>query len=223
MTASISTILLAAGTGDRLGGKNKAFLELEGMSYLDQALSIFSEFSGQIIVSVHSAELARLSEQQSTRKCQFVAGGETRQISFENAFEHVSGDIVLVQDVARPLTSVLLVRRVLDQAKNHGAVVPVVPIKSRDSLSFVKEGFIDRPAARENLVSLQTPQAYHRDLLAHVIAMAKSSGWADTSIVPLVRRAGFDVRTVAGDPDNIKVTYPEDQAFVSSKTEDKKS
>ena len=213
----VSTIILAAGSADRLGGGGKAFLMAAGSSYLAHAIALFGKVSDQIIVTLHPDDIDYLRAADYFPDCQFVQGGQTRQASFENAFEKVSGSIVLLQDVARPLTSMALVQKLLRAARDHDAVTPVVPVKSRDSLSYVIDGFIAAPAARDNLVSLQTPQAYRRDMLAQVLEQAKQHFWEEASVVPLVRRAGVKVKIIEGEAGNIKVTYPEDIEAVAAK------
>lgn len=208
--SKVSTIILAAGAAERLGGGGKAFLQAAGRSYLEHAVTLFSAVSDQVIVTLSPADMARVDEDPALANVEFVAGGATRQASFENAFARATGAIILVQDVARPLTGKPLVQRLLLAAAAHEAVVPVVIVKSRNSLSYIRDGFIDAPAARDNLASLQTPQAYNRNMLARVLEQAKKESWHDTSVVPLVRRAGIDVKVIDGDETNIKVTYPED-------------
>ncbi len=212
--SDISTVILAAGSGDRLGGIGKAFIEAERKSYLSRAVKLFSQVSKQIIVSVHAEDLSRVEKSAQHYACQFVEGGQTRQDSFENAFKKVTGSFVIVHDVARPLTTINLVHRVLEAAHEYDAVAPTVAVKVRDSLSYVEDGFIGASAARDNLVSLQTPQAYNCNILAGILTKARKESWKEVSIVPLVRRAGVKVKTVEGDTDNIKVTYPEDIEFV---------
>ncbi len=210
----VSTIILAAGSGDRFGGKGKAFAEIDGETYLDRAIRCFSEISDQLIITLHAKELSRINLGIYPDSCHFLEGGSTRQESFEKALENASHPVVLLQDVARPATSLKLVKKVLKSAKGHSAVAPVVLIKSRDSLSYCENGFIADPVDRENLVSLQTPQAYDREMLIKVIKQAKLEAWSENSVVPLVKKAGFQIKTVEGDPENIKVTYPEDAAVV---------
>ncbi|MBL4907286.1 MAG: 2-C-methyl-D-erythritol 4-phosphate cytidylyltransferase, partial [Sneathiella sp.] len=132
---SVSTIILAAGTGDRLGGKGKAFVNICGETYLDRAVRIFSNFSDQVIVTLHPKEILEMRSSFDEYPCQFVEGGDTRQASFEKAFMHVTGSVVLVQDVARPVISDELIMTLLKAAEDQSAVAPVVVIKSRDSLS----------------------------------------------------------------------------------------
>lgn len=210
----VSTIILAAGSGDRFGGKGKAFVEIGGETYLDRAIRCFSEISDQLIITLHAKELSQTDLRVYSDNCHFLEGGKTRQESFEKALEIALHPVVLLQDVARPATSLKLIRNVLKTAEKYTAVAPVVSIKSRDAFSYCEDGFIAESVNRENLVSLQTPQAYDREMLIKVIKQAKLEAWAENSVVPLVKKAGFQIMTVDGDPENIKVTYPEDAANV---------
>jgi 2-C-methyl-D-erythritol 4-phosphate cytidylyltransferase len=210
----ISTIILAAGSGDRLGGRGKAFLKIGEETYLSIVLRLFSNVSHQLIVALDSEELGTISQRVEQPGCLYVEGGTTRQESLKNALSHVTGSVVLVQDVARPLTTPNLIHRVLRASEEHRAVVPVVAIKTRDALFYSENGFLSQPAIRDNLVSLQTPQAYHTADLKNALALATQNSWNEVSVAPLMRRADFPVKIIDGDPNNIKVTYPEDIEFV---------
>lgn len=214
--SDVSTIILAAGVAERLGGGGKAFLMAAGRSYLDHAVSLFTLVSDQIIVTLSSEDIDRVRGVEAFKHVTFVVGGATRQKSFENAFAQASGSLILVHDVARPLTDIALVRKLLQAAQNHEAVAPAVVLKSRDSLSYIQDGYIDTPAARDNLVSLQTPQIYAREMLARILDQAKAEGWQEVSVAPLVRKGGIRVKAIDGDADNIKVTYPEDISRVEA-------
>ncbi len=209
----ISTIILAAGSGDRLGGRGKAFLEVAGETYIERAVKFFAKFSEQIVVTLEAAELANLQTKFTLLPCKFIPGGETRQKSFAIALNYVAGETVLIHDVARPLMTLDITQRVLYFAEDHVAVAPVVSVKNRDLLSYTVDGFFEAPVSLENLVTVQTPQAYRRDILLKTMAATLQQGWEEKGIVPLVKRAGFAVKTIEGDRENLKVTYPEDIAI----------
>jgi 2-C-methyl-D-erythritol 4-phosphate cytidylyltransferase len=60
---------------------------------------------------------------------------------------------------------------------------------------------------RADLVLVQTPQAFRTDLLRRALSAGKADA---TDEAALVEGLGEPVRTVAGDPRNVKVTTPED-------------
>jgi 2-C-methyl-D-erythritol 4-phosphate cytidylyltransferase len=66
---------------------------------------------------------------------------------------------------------------------------------------------------REQLRRVQTPQGFPRQVLEEAHARARRDGAPATDDAALVERLGGSVRTVAGDPRNLKVTTAEDLEF----------
>lgn len=194
-------VVVAAGEGRRFGGP-KAFVELEGRSLLERACAAFASFRDRVLV-VRPEDLPRASRPGWT----VVAGGARRRDSVANGIEALRAGIgiVLVHDAARPLLSPELVERVLAAAALHPAVVPVVPLS--DTVKRVRGDVVLETLDRSALVAVQTPQAFRLDLLRRAL---QGDGSDATDEAALVERLGGPVRTVPGDPWNIKVTGPED-------------
>jgi len=148
------------------------------------------------------AWLARLADR-------LVAGGETRRESVSRAVAAVEdADVVLVHDGVRPLLRPELVRRVREGAA-EGPVIPVLPL--RDTVKEVDgDGRVVRTLDRRRLRRVQTPQGFPLEILREVHRRAEEEGWTVTDDASLCERAGIPVRTVPGDPDNLKVTTPGD-------------
>jgi len=207
---SVSTIILAAGTAERMGGGGKAFLKAGGQTYLARLVALFSQYSQQVIVALNAEDLHNLDADHTTLACLFIQGGATRQETIERAFQECRGSLILIHEVARPLVTAADITALVDCANSHSAVTLVSPIKSRDSLSYVLDGHVLAPVERENLVELKTPQAYHSSTLSEVFTRAKEESWLENSLVPLCRRANIIVKCIQGSEQNLKVTYPED-------------
>lgn len=213
---SISAIILAAGTAERMGGGGKAFLKAGGQTYLARLVDLFSQHSKQVIVALSAEDLHNLDADHAALACRFIQGGATRQETIERAFMQCSGALILVHEVARPLVTSADITALVDCANSHSAVTLVSPIKSRDSLSYVLDGHVLAAVERENLVELKTPQAYHSNILSDVFSSAKEENWLENSLVPLCRRANIMVKCIQGSEQNLKVTYPEDILYVES-------
>lgn len=181
------------------------------------ALDVFRACSevGEIllVVAPEDVERARVRLLQpggSTRE-RVVAGGETRQASVAAALEETGSvsDLVLVHDGARPLLRPELIRRCIGGAAEHGSAIAAVP-----ATDTVKEagpdGLVMSTLDRTRLWLVQTPQAFHRDLLIRAHEFAARSGFRGTDEAAVVENMGHKVHLVRGDPDNIKVTWPED-------------
>ncbi len=209
-----SAVILAAGRGARFGGeRTKVWALLAGRPLLWHVLHAFVQCGAvdEIVVVTRPGEegdVAALAREFSSPAV-VVVGGERRQDSALVGIEAACGEYALVHDGARPLVSPVLIHRVLDAARRHGAVVPVVPIT--DTVRYAGEVFLKRDAVdREGLVQIQTPQGFRRDVLLKAYAEATAPGVALPDDAAAVLALDHPVATVPGDPANLKITLPED-------------
>src|SRR5690606_24706609 len=140
-------------------------------------------------------------------------GGAHRAESVRNglaALAEVAPTFVAVHDAARPAVSRWLIDRVFEAARREGASVPGLPVT--DTVKEVREGLSVRTLRRADLVAVQTPQAMRRDWLAEAFARCPLSLEEVTDDVQLLELAGYPVRVVEGEPENLKMTRPEDLA-----------
>ncbi len=210
---NISAVILAAGSGSRLGGQNKALLTVGGKTFLRQAIDLFNGEVDEIIVTYSNEnEFKNLGIESEVK---FVKGGETRQESFANALKVVKGKTVVVHDVARPLVTKSLLKQVILASRTNLAVCLAGKIKARHSLAYIDGDYVGNSVHRDNLISIQTPQSYDLKMLLTVFQQAKLESWFEQSLVPLVKRANVDVYTVINDSENIKATYPEDIKLIN--------
>jgi 2-C-methyl-D-erythritol 4-phosphate cytidylyltransferase/2-C-methyl-D-erythritol 2,4-cyclodiphosphate synthase len=66
---------------------------------------------------------------------------------------------------------------------------------------------------RQELYAIQTPQAFHAEILKSALERAHREGFLGTDESSVVRWAGHPVMVVPGSPDNIKITRPLDLAI----------
>ncbi len=141
-----------------------------------------------------------------------VTGGETRQRSVSAALEALRDredpEVVVCHDVARPLASSRLFQAVVSALEGSDGAIPVIPIV--DTLKRVKDREVAETVSREGLVRVQTPQAFRSAALgrAHREAGPGVEGASDDAL--LLEQLGMRVATVPGEPDNIKITTPDD-------------
>jgi 2-C-methyl-D-erythritol 4-phosphate cytidylyltransferase/2-C-methyl-D-erythritol 2,4-cyclodiphosphate synthase len=193
----------------------KQFLPLGGRPILDRTLSTVSSCPHvHGIVLALPAELPAEAKEAYRRREKVVAvvdGGRERQDSVRRALEAVPPEcrIVLVHDAVRPFASAELFGRCVQQARDHGAAVPVIPV--RDTVKSWDAG-AGSLVTRDRLEFLraQTPQAFHADILREAYARADREGRTATDDAALVEAAGFPVVAVAGEETNLKLTLPED-------------
>jgi 2-C-methyl-D-erythritol 4-phosphate cytidylyltransferase len=94
-------------------------------------------------------------------------------------------------------------------AEGVDGVVPGLPL--RDTIKRIERGVVVATLPREELVAVQTPQAFLVDRLRAAYA-GDLSGVTDCA--SLVERAGGRIGVVAGDPRLAKVTTADDLALV---------
>ncbi|MEG1158135.1 MAG: 2-C-methyl-D-erythritol 2,4-cyclodiphosphate synthase, partial [Christensenellaceae bacterium] len=73
-----------------------------------------------------------------------------------------------------------------------------------------KAGIVTETLPREELVCVQTPQAFKKEILLKAYRQAKEDDFLGTDDASLVERLGEDVRVVKGSPNNIKLTTKAD-------------
>lgn len=212
---SASGIVLAAGRGERFG-KDKALVSLNGVPVLLYSVQAFLEagVAKELVVVVRPGmELQMAAVLKGTDfPVRVVVGGQRRRDSSLAGVETAQGEFVLIHDVARPLVTPELIRRVFSAAQTHGAAVPVVPVV--DTLRYAEGGFLQPGALpRAGLVAMQTPQGFRRDLLLPALRQC-SEDLPDDAAALLLQ--GVPVAVVPGDPRNLKLTYPEDLLLASA-------
>lgn len=220
----VAALVLAAGRGERFGaGQPKAFLPLAGQPLLVHAVEALAACAAiDIIVPVLPAtEIDRLAAWRWTavaaRKVVApIAGGAERQDSMYAGLSALPADVelVAVHDAARPLVRPADVARVIAAAARSGAALLAVPV--RDTLKRVRDGRIVETPPREELWAAQTPQVFRAALLREALAKAQADAFQGTDDAQLVERLGCVVEIVAGDPSNLKITWPADLAWAEA-------
>lgn len=195
---TVWTIVVAGGTGERFGGP-KQYETLGRQRVIDIARATAADCSDGVVVVVPPADAAREGG---------VAGGRTRSDSVRAGLAAVpnDADIICVHDAARPLASAALFEAVIDAvADGADAAVPGVPVA--DTVKVVDAArVVTATLDRATLVAVQTPQAFRADVLRSAHA-----GRGDaTDDAALVEACGGRVVVVAGEPENRKLTLPED-------------
>lgn len=211
-------VIAAAGQGKRLGLKhNKVLMELAGKPMLIYSVESFASFSWakEIIVVVHELELELIEQLllvYNLDNIKVVAGGNERQHSIWNGLEMIESEYVLVHDAARPFASKQLISRVYGRLFDVNAVVPGVPVV--DTIKLV-DGYqrVSKTLNRNQLWSIQTPQAFRTSLLVEAYKRAKKDKFIGTDDSSLVERIGVDVEVVQGDYHNMKITTEDDLLY----------
>lgn len=227
MGSRAAAVIPAAGTGRRIGGARKPFLEVAGAPLLWHTLRPFLAIAEieWIIVALHRDEVGRPPPWLASldRRVRLVVGGAERGESVLAGLRVVPAEaaVVAIHDAARPLATVDLVRRVLAAASRGYGALAALPLV--DTIHEVDaESTIVATPRRERFRRAQTPQAFPRDLILAAYEQAVAAGISATDDAALVARFGGRVVTVAGEEQNIKVTTAADliiaEAFLRRRT-----
>jgi len=202
-------IIVAAGRGLRAGGDvPKQWAMLGGEPVLARTVRAFAGI-GRVCLVVHPDDMARALDLVDGRAV-LVAGGASRSESVLNALTCLEGsdvDRVLIHDGARPLVSGALIGRVLAALDHHAGAAPGLGVS--DALWRGEDGFVRGMQARDGLYRAQTPQGFR---FPAILAAHRLHGAGAADDVEVARAAGLDVAIVAGEDENIKLTWPGDFA-----------
>jgi len=208
---SVGVIVVAAGRGQRFGGRvPKQLLDLGGRTLLQRSVETFDRFPGTaalvVVLPPDVVDQGPALVGPTLRPCRFVAGGERRQDSVRLGFQALAENcsIVLIHDAARPFVTTGVIERVIAAAERTGAAVPAT--ESRDTVKRVTGGTMTVQATipRHEIWLAQTPQGFRRELLDTVLAQPATEEATDEAM--LAERAGHVVEVVPGDEGNVKVT-----------------
>jgi 2-C-methyl-D-erythritol 4-phosphate cytidylyltransferase len=211
-------ILAAAGSGERLGSdRPKAFVRLGELPLLAESLRRLDEsdwLDAIVVVAPPGWEepAILLAEELGAGKvAAVVPGGATRAESVRLGVADVPADalVILVHDAARPILPEDVLERVLAPlAEGWDGVVPA--LRLADTIKRVRGDEVVETLPRDELVAVQTPQAFLADVLRRAVEGGDASDCA-----ALVERAGGRVKVVEGDPRLLKVTTQGDLDVVA--------
>lgn len=211
-------VVPAAGRSRRMGDLTlpKQYLPLAGKTVLEWSLSRLlarRECAGVVVVvaegDAHWSQLEVLKDARVRR----VFGGAERADSVAAGLRALALDPlawVLVHDAARPCLSAdeldaLLCGLHADPVGGLLAAPVVDTLKRTDEAGRVVE-----TVSRELLWRALTPQMFRHGTLVRALEQAKSQGRIVTDEAQAVEGLGLQPRVIAGRPDNIKITLPED-------------
>jgi 2-C-methyl-D-erythritol 4-phosphate cytidylyltransferase len=222
---SVWAVLVAAGRGERLGeDRPKAFVRLGALPLLGESLRRLDE-SGWIdqIVLVAPPEWEEpailLAEELGASKVSAcVAGGATRTASVRAGIAEVPEEaaVIVVHDAARPLIAEEVIERVIAAlGEGFDGAVPGLPLA--DTVKRVRDGVVVETVSREELVTVQTPQAFVAPVLRNALAaLSDDSSQGATDCASVVEANGGRIKVVEGDERLLKVTTPADLDRVAS-------
>jgi 2-C-methyl-D-erythritol 4-phosphate cytidylyltransferase / 2-C-methyl-D-erythritol 2,4-cyclodiphosphate synthase len=204
----IAVLIVAAGSGSRLGGVPKQYRMLAGHSVLRRSIDAFRTREDvthlQVVIGTDHAALYAAAT-AGLMLPPPVIGGATRQESVRRGLEAIGEvDIVLIHDAARPLVSQDVISGVIAALSANMAATPALPVT--DSLRR-GDTHIAGDVSRDHLHTVQTPQGFH---FTHILAAHRAATEVHTDDAAIAHAAGHAVALTPGDPDNFKITVEAD-------------
>ena len=209
-------LIVAAGTGSRSNlDIPKQYFKISNQTILEKTLSCFikNDMIDAVQVVIHQDHSSHYEQaigniSYKKKLLPVVTGGLTRQGSVFKGLKAIKDllpDHVLIHDAARPFLSQSLIRSIILSLENYDGVAPALAIT--DSLRICKDNIFTDAVSRENLFSVQTPQAFHFQKIydAHQYAMPHH-----TDDISIGMAAGLKITYVEGCKKNKKMTTSDD-------------
>ena len=207
---SVAAVVVAAGQGQRYGGP-KQFAVLNHDTVATHSVRAARSVAERVILVVPTNYQGNGEGADVV-----VVGGSTRAGSVRAGLqESGDADVIIVHDAARPLATPARFHSVVD-AVLAGADGAVPGLAISDTVKRIRHAgdvtLVASTETRDELVTVQTPQAFTRDALVR----AHANGDEATDDAALVEALGGRVVVVPGELDNVKITVPGDLATASS-------
>ena len=191
--------------GTRLGRGPKCLLRIGDRSLLEILVDTLSPLVDEVLVAIPKGY-----EQQAEAALQsrgsVIIGGATRQQSIDRLIEASTADLLLIQDAARPFPSAQLCTDVLAAARQYDAAGAFQ--NSTEPVGRIDGNRVASCLDRHEAGIFQAPQAFTRNTLLEARQRCGDREYQSTA--QMLIAAGYALRTVPGEPRNIKITTPLD-------------
>ena len=214
----VGLVVAAGGSGRRFAaGRCKVLEPLAGLPVVAHCLRRFAAVVAPelTVLVVPEGGEARFREALSVLpdagSISIVPGGALRQDSVAAGLRALPGraTFVVVQDAARPYSSVDLLLRCIRSARLKGSGVAARPVTDTIKVAGPEARVIHTPE-RTQLWASETPQVFRRCVLAQAYAQIAHAGTTVTDDAQAVEVLGEPVYLVKHEDANIKITYASD-------------
>ncbi|XP_040404108.1 D-ribitol-5-phosphate cytidylyltransferase isoform X3 [Cygnus olor] len=228
VSAAVSAVLPAGGSGERLGGATpKQFCGLQGrplVSYAVRAMERVSWISDIIVVvSPENIETMKsIIEKYGHKRVTVVKGGITRHRSIFNGLkvfaENQSSnrllqkpEVVIIHDAVRPFVEEDILLKVVTAAKEHGAAGAIRPLVST-VIASGEDGCLDHSLERARYRASEMPQAFLFDIIyqAYQQCTDHDLDYGTECLHLALKYCKTNAKLVEGTADLWKVTYKRD-------------
>lgn len=195
-------VIVAAGSSTRFGA-DKLMSDVAGQPLIAHTVAAVKPAVDMCVLVAREDQIPELKALDMG--VEIVPGGATRTESETLGLVEVPPSrLIAVHDGARPMITRRLIDQLFEAASLHGGAVPGLPpataLVERDGLIPV-----------HGAMTVQTPQVFWGPELKAAYLAANQSGFSGYDTADVVGNfTNLEVAVVPGDPNNIKVTYPED-------------
>ncbi|MGN0480593.1 MAG: 2-C-methyl-D-erythritol 4-phosphate cytidylyltransferase [Lachnospiraceae bacterium] len=218
-----TAIILAGGSGSRMGGKTaKQYIVYREKPLLYYALKAFEDSDIDDIVLVcrlgdESFCRQEIVDKYGLKKVKnIVTGGKERYDSVYAGLLTACCDYVFIHDGARVCISTDVISRCMEDVVRYDASIAAVPVKDTIKMADSK-GFVKSTPERNLLWQVQTPQCFSyaviRQAYDKMLSSAHNVNITDDAMV-LENFGHTKIHLTMGSYSNIKVTTPEDLQFL---------
>ncbi len=217
MNTQISIIIVAGGTGKRLGANvPKAFVRLGDKYLFEYSLEVFLNHPlvEEIIMVVPEETIDKtdsvINYNEINIQVWVVSGGAERWESVRNGVQATekSSEWVLVHDAARPFVTHKVIDLLLKKRADFKCAITATPVD--DTIRRFDNEVCTETVDRTSLLRVGTPQLFHRQSLLDAFAYAESMAPPPTDEAMLMEKCGIPVGFSWGDPKNFKITTQHD-------------
>ena len=236
-TTRIWAVVPAAGVGSRMNSAvPKQYLQLHGKTVLTLTLQRLLELPllCRVVVAISAEELQStdscwqqldLKEQlglTDSPRMQVCAGADTRQGSVANALNALADqahedDWVMVHDAVRPCVRISDINALINAVQHHPAGgLLAAPVRDTLKLAQTEQASVQGTMDRRQIWAAFTPQMFRYGLLRKALQNALNTGMEITDESSAIEALNFSPLLIRGNPDNIKITHPEDLLLASA-------
>lgn len=203
-------LIVAGGKGIRMNSNiPKQFLILNNLPVLMHTLKAFA-FLNKIILVLPENQFNYWEDlckkYNFNQKYHLVAGGKNRFSSVKNGLSQIRKEcLVAIHDGVRPIISKEHIINLLSNVDKGTGVIPI--IKMENSVRKIAGGK-SIALDRANIYHVQTPQCFLSSDIKKSYNQPFSKLFTDDATV--FENDGGEIRTILGEPNNIKITTKKD-------------
>lgn len=215
-----AAVLVAGGKGSRMGGPvPKQYLPIGGKPVLMHTIEKFYQADPNtfLILVLPESDFSKwknlCDEYKFSLDHHVISGGTSRFQSVKNGLNAIPfhDGLVAIHDGVRPFVKKEVINESFAQAEKSGSAIPVVDLK--DSLRKVKGNGVSEFQDRQFFRLVQTPQTFQISKIKMAFEVNELPQFTDDATV--YEHQGWELSLIQGNPENIKITTPEDLEYAN--------